>query len=114
MQRIENQEKKLALIARMREQDIANSSKLDSYQGIIHPVSQTEHSNSSHLKSLQIRFLFCLLLFLLFAGYRFYNGANKDSLALIQSEIQKDSAHNLIDFAKDFAYTLDYEKISLK
>jgi hypothetical protein len=63
----------------------------------------------------KVRLVFCLFLFTMIFLYHFMMEPEEETVTKeLQTAIQKDYSEQVIDFVKDFTYTLDYEKISIK
>lgn len=123
MDRTVGREEKLEQIMRLREYQQNNASHVNTMAGMITPnagyLNDETQDNSqtgiSYLFGRKLRLVLCLLLF---AGVFLYHitiePEEGNFTSSLQSAIRLDYSDKVIDFVKDFTYTLDYEKISIK
>lgn len=117
-----SRDEKLEQIIRLREYQQNNSTHVNTMAGIVSPdegcgeasldgADRPEAYNGFYVK---LRLVLCLLLFGFLCMYHFkMEPADGTFTKELQAAVRIDYSDKVIDFMKDFTYTLDYEKTSL-
>lgn len=122
-----SRDEKLEQILRLREYQQNNAAHVNTVAGILSPhegygegngdaygqegADQPEAYNGFYGK---LRLTLCLLLFGFLCMYHFrVEPLDGTFTKELQAAVRMDYSHKVIDFMKDFTYTLEYEKTSL-
>lgn len=117
-----SRDEKLNQIMRLREYQQNNTSHVNTMAGIVSPNAYTEDETQDKDQTgipntlfWKLRLVLCLVLFGALCMYHFTMESEDGTFTKnLQSAVQVDYSQKVIDFVKDFTYTLDYEKTSLK
>ena len=123
MRKTISRDEKLEQIMRLREYQQNNSTHVNTMAGIVSPdegygealgqdgEKQPESYNGFYIK---LRLVLCLLLFGFLCMYHFKIEPEDGTFTKeLQAAVRIDYSDKVIDFMKDFTYTLDYEKTIL-
>lgn len=123
MQKTVSRDEKLEQIMRLREYQQNNSTHVNTMAGIISPdenynrnemkdgTDQPEAYNGFYIK---LRLVLCLLLFGFLCMYHYKMEPEDGTFTKeLQAAVRIDYSDKVIDFMKDFTYTLNYEKTSV-
>ncbi|MGN0132932.1 MAG: hypothetical protein ACI4AA_10860 [Lachnospiraceae bacterium] len=117
-----SRDEKLEQIMRLREYQRNNASHVNTLAGIASPGNaytdeETPNQDRTDGKSRfygRFRLVLSVLLFGALCMYHFtLESENGTFTKNLQTAIQRDYSHKVIDFVEDFTYTLDYEKTSI-
>lgn len=117
-----SRDEKLEQILRLREYQQNNSNHVNTMAGIISPdegygeASQegADRPDAYNGFSIKLRLVLCFLLFGFLCMYHFKMEPEDGTFTKeLQAAVRIDYSHKVIDFMKNFTYTLDYEKTSL-
>jgi len=117
-----SRDEKLDQIMRLREYQQNNASHVNTMAGIVTPKAysddETQDKDQTGIPNTffwKLRLVLCLFLFGAFCMYHFTMEPEEETFTKkLQAAIQVDYSQKVIDFVKDFTYTLDYEKTSIK
>lgn len=117
-----SRDEKLDQIMRLREYQQNNSNHVNTMAGIVSPNANTDdeiqdkdQTGISNALFWKLRLVLCLILFGALCMYHFTMEPEEGTFTKnLQSAIKVDYSEKVIDFVKDFTYTLDYEKTSIK
>lgn len=122
MRKTISRDEKLEQIMRLREYQQNNSTHVNTMAGIISPdegydeasqdgADQPEAYNGFYLK---LRLVLCFLLFGFLCMYHFKMEPEDGTFTKeLQAAVRIDYSDKVIDFMKNFTYTLNYERTSL-
>ncbi len=117
-----SKDEKLEQIMRLREYQQNNMTHVNTMAGIISPEAayaqdETQDKNQTGVPSFygKLRLVLCLLILGAVYLYHYTIERPEDTFTkTLQSEIRRDYSDNVVAFVKEFTYTLDYEKTSVK
>ncbi|MBP3458472.1 MAG: hypothetical protein J6K58_04625 [Lachnospiraceae bacterium] len=117
-----SRDEKLDQIMRLREYQQNNSNHVNTMAGIVSPSANTDdeiqdkdQTGIPNALFWKLRLVLCLILFGALCMYHFTMEPEEGTFTKnLQSAIKVDYSEKVIDFVKDFTYTLDYEKTSIK
>lgn len=123
MRKTISRDEKLEQIMRLREYQQNNSTHVNTMAGIVSPEEGCgEASNQESADGPEayhgfygkLRLVLCLLLFGFLCMYHFKMEPEDGTFTKeLQAAVRMDYSQKVIDFMKDFTYTVDYEKTSL-
>lgn len=117
-----SRDEKLDQIMRLREYQQNNSNHVNTMAGIVSPnadaddeIQDKDQTGIPNALFWKLRLVLCLILFGTLCMYHFTMEPEEGTFTKnLQSAIKVDYSEKVIDFVKDFTYTLDYEKTSIK